>query len=112
MSIVPTPVVTLATGNTVQTATENDPAGVEHKGRVALTARATGSGTWSITFSYTAYMAPGVNDSSDVKTLTVTDATADGVLTASHETAAKNYRGWVSAASGTVDASASLTVEG
>ena len=113
MPTVPTPVVTLYTGNTVVAdPTTVAPNGLEHKGRVLFAARATGSGTWSITFSYSAMLAPGVHDASDVKTLTVTNASTGGVVTASHETAAKNFRAWVSAVTGTVAATSALTVEG
>ena len=58
--------------------------------------------------------APGeitLNAGAKTVTLTVSNTTTDGVLTASHATAARNFRGWVSASSGTIS-SASLTVEG
>ena len=104
------PYLELSTGVEVQTATANDPKQVEHKGAVLFVARATGTGTWSITYSYTAYTAAGVNDDSEIRTITVSNATAS-IVTAAHNTAARAFRGWVSAVTGTVLTGA-LSVEG
>lgn len=113
MPTVPTPVVTLYTGNTVVADPKTvAPNGLEHKGRVLFVARATGTGTWSITFRYSAMLAIGVHDSSEVRTLTVTNATPGGIVTMAHETAAKNFLAWVSAVSGTVANTSGISVEG
>jgi len=109
----PTKTATLCTGNTVQTAGVNAADGVPHNGTVLFAAKATGTGTWSITFSFAAV--PGAfttHDASDIKTITVTDASSGGIVTNSAQTAAKNFKAWISAVTGTVAATSTLTVEG
>jgi len=104
------PSIALCTGSAVQVAGSNSPDGVDHRGSVLFSAVATGSGTWSITLSFAAHLGNGAYDASDVKTLTVTNADAGGVKTLGVATAAKNFRGWISAVTGTV--TGSLFVEG
>ena len=104
------PTTLLCTGSAVQTAGSNAPDGVEHTGSVLFSAVATGSGSWSITLSFSAYLGNGAYDASDVKTLVVTNADAGGVKTLGVATAAKNFKGWISAVTGTV--TGSLYVEG
>ena len=104
------PTVLLCTGAAVQVAGSNDPDGIQHSGNVLFSAVASGSGTWSITFSFSAHLGNGAYDASDIKTLTVTNTDAGGVKTLGVATGAKNFRGWISAVTGTV--AGSLFVEG
>lgn len=104
------PSILLCTGAEVQTAGSNDPDGLQHSGSVLFSAVAAGSGTWSITFSFAAHLGNGNYDASDIKTLTVASTDAGGVKTLAVATGAKNFRGWISAVSGTV--AGSLFVEG
>ena len=106
----PVPTVLLCTGSAVQVAGSNTPDGIAHSGNVLFSAVASGSGTWSITFSFAAHLGNGAYDASDIKTLTLTNADARGVKTLAAITGAKNFRGWISAVTGTV--SGSLFVEG
>lgn len=97
------PTVKLCTGSAVQVAGSNAPDGIPHGGNVLFSALATGTGTWSITFSFTANLGNGAYDASDIKTLTVTNTDPGGVKTLGVSTGAKNFRGWISAVTGTVD---------
>ena len=108
----PTKTAVLCEGNSVQVAGSNVVRSVDHRGLVLFAVSATGTGTWSITFSFAAVPAYCGYDASDVKTLTVTDASVGGIVTLSASTAAKNFKGWISAVSGTVAATSSLSVEG
>lgn len=106
----PVPTIVLCTGAAVQAAGSNAPDGLQHSGNVLFSAVATGSGTWSITFSFAAHLGNGAYDASDIKTLTVANTDAGGVKTLGVTTGAKNFRGWISAVTGTV--SGTLFVEG
>ena len=108
--IQPVPLTTLCAGSAVQVAGSNEPNGVQHSGNVLFSAVASGSGSWSITFSFSAHLGNGAYDASDIKTLTVANTDTGGVKTLGVTTGAKNFRGWISAVTGTV--TGSLFMEG
>lgn len=108
--IQPVPLTTLCAVSAVQVAGSNAPDGIQHSGNVLFSAVVSGSGTWSITFSFAAHLGNGAYDASDIKTLTVANTDAGGVKTMAVATGAKNFRGWISAVTGTV--AGSLFVEG
>ena len=95
------PTVLLCTGAAVQVAGSNAPDGIQHSGNVLFSAVAAGSGSWSITFSFAAHLGNGAYDASDIKTLTIANTDAGGVKTLGVTPGAKNFRGWISAVTGT-----------
>ena len=95
----------------METPTTNNPAGFDHHGFVTFAAIATGTGTWSITYSFTTWHSAGFYDFSSIQTITITNTTTNGVGTYVVNTGVRNFVGWVSAVSGTVLTSG-LYVEG